>query len=804
MDNHCIGIYCIIIFAVLALSGYESEVAAQSTGDEPIIYLEWVDDPLRSMVVNWLVDDGSLARLEYRQRGSSGNWTMVVGNKNSLPHTSLERNSVHIMGLTPGSSYEFRLEGSSKVYYFRTAPASISEPMQFAIGGDIYREGGSQAEEDEMREMFRGIASEASERDSYFIVVGGDLSHAVTMPVWLDLMVLLLSDWQEHMVTSQGYLIPFVAVIGNNDVEGAYGGDADDVEEFHSLFSFPQGQWSDIRGYGVLDFSDYLSIVTLDSGHSTPIEGEQTDWLDDRLSERSGQMHTFPVYHVAGWPIFRSFRGTHEDPVRNYWHPVFEANNIHMVFEHHDHLYKRTHPIGFCDSPIDRQADCTLDDAGVTYLGGGTWASIAREMNTGFQPDGAWYHKAWSTHHNAVFVEISDRYRRAEAVNPDGEVFDTYEMAIQLDPPVVQKATEVQRNRFMANWEPAERATSYRMDVARDENFEDILPAYDNRNVGNSTSWPVHSVPEGEVYYVRLRASAAVTTSGNSEPIAVKTIPRPTMLPAEEISAGRFTARWRGVDEAESYKLDVALDENFTNFVDGFEAFELEGDTSYVVAGLKPDMTYYYQVRATVLQGETIPSSIAEVKTNTIDADESKIVESVSKALADNKQIVTITVTVVSEEGEPQGGVLVSLESDEQGQNENMTAVTDDHGVAEFEVSSVSTGAVTYTAQAGGIPITGSVTVEYIPSGEFVDLGHNYPNPFRDITTIPLIIPEQMQVRVDVSNSIGARVRTLVDGPLEAGYYELEFRSRDLASGVYIYRIMTDQGVQAEKMMLVR
>ncbi|MGC4007498.1 MAG: hypothetical protein QM811_31995 [Pirellulales bacterium] len=51
---------------------------------------------------------------------------------------------------------------------------------------------------------------------------------------------------------------------------------------FYALFDglFPE------TGYATLDFGDYLSLVLLDTGHTTPIAGYQTDWLEKTLKAR--------------------------------------------------------------------------------------------------------------------------------------------------------------------------------------------------------------------------------------------------------------------------------------------------------------------------------------------------------------------------------------------------------------------------------------------------------------------------------------------------------------------------------------
>ncbi|EPR65884.1 hypothetical protein ADICYQ_5029 [Cyclobacterium qasimii M12-11B] len=51
------------------------------------------------------------------------------------------------------------------------------------------------------------------------------------------------------------------------------------------------------------------------------------------------------VYHVPAYPSARAFTGTTQTMIREHWVPLFEKSSIQLVFENHDHAYKRTYPI---------------------------------------------------------------------------------------------------------------------------------------------------------------------------------------------------------------------------------------------------------------------------------------------------------------------------------------------------------------------------------------------------------------------------------------------------------------------------
>ena len=65
----------------------------------------------------------------------------------------------------------------------------------------------------------------------------------------------------------------------------------------------------------------------------------------------------------------------------------------------------------------------------------------------------------------------------------------------------------------------------------------------------------------------------------------------------------------------------------------------------------------------------------------------------------------------------------------------------------------------------------------------------NYPNPFKENTTIEFVLPEAGKVQLKVFNEMGQLVGTFVDATLEAGIQTYELNNNDLEAGVYFYQI---------------
>jgi len=83
-------------------------------------------------------------------------------------------------------------------------------------------------------------------------------------------------------------------------------------------------------------------------------------------------------------------------------------------------------------------------------------------------------------------------------------------------------------------------------------------------------------------------------------------------------------------------------------------------------------------------------------------------------------------------------------------------------------------------------------------------LAQNYPNPFNPATEINFGLPVPSNVQLTVYNVLGQTVTTLVDGELPAGNHTITWDASSVSSGVYFYRLTTNQFVETKKMMLLK
>ncbi|MFH2036867.1 MAG: T9SS type A sorting domain-containing protein [Candidatus Zixiibacteriota bacterium] len=88
-------------------------------------------------------------------------------------------------------------------------------------------------------------------------------------------------------------------------------------------------------------------------------------------------------------------------------------------------------------------------------------------------------------------------------------------------------------------------------------------------------------------------------------------------------------------------------------------------------------------------------------------------------------------------------------------------------------------------------------------------LSQNHPNPFNPSTMIEYSLPTRSPVKISIYNILGQKVTTLVDETVSAGNHNVIWNGTDkngqpVASGIYFYRIETDQFIDSKKMILLK
>lgn len=386
---------------------------------EPVaMYLSWQRDPTTTMTIQWHTEGRS--ERPAVQYGPLGEETVAVVRATSEPMVFSDRfvHTVEITGLEPDSEYRFRLgnlkEGRHSPFYkFRTMQKTPDRPIRIAIGGDVRHRADWMAQ----------VNRQAMRFDPDFIVWGGDLAYSDGRPNLVYREYEFFQVMMETLITEDGRVVPVLMAIGNHEIAGHfYWGDergrdsyedSDDYRNriapyFYNLHAFPGHP-----GYGVLDFGNYMSLIFLDTDHSGPVEGTQTEWLKQTLEARKGVPHLFPVYHVPAYPSVRNPNDGTSRRIREHWHPLFEEAGVRLAFENHDHAYKRTVPI--------RQGQ--VDEDGIVYIGDGAWGVGERAVR---DTADTWYLERAQSIRHLILLTIQDDFQDLKMISREGDLIDHY------------------------------------------------------------------------------------------------------------------------------------------------------------------------------------------------------------------------------------------------------------------------------------------------------------------------------------------------------------------------------------------
>ncbi len=367
------------------------------------LFLTWQRDPTTTMTIQWVGTKGETSDTTISYWPSkSFTWVAprLVEKPKTKPYpmTDFQVFRAELTGLEPGTDYQFRIGKSSPIYRFATMPAKANDTIRFISGGDCGVNPHAVANN-----------IQAARQDPMFAIIGGDLGYDNGKSVEVSLA--FLRNYSKHMVGRDGRLIPMVTCIGNHEVDGGYNKPRAKAPFFYALFD---GMYPE-TGYATLDFGDYLSLVLLDTGHTSPIGGDQAEWLEKTLKARADHPNVFVVNHVPAYPSYRNPDGVNGktgtgEGNRNHWVPLFQKYRVPVVLEHHDHTFKRTKPL----------IDGLADDNGVLYLGDGSWGRLRNPKS----PDKISYLAAASRDYHLSFHRIQKENRFHVALDENGRIMD--------------------------------------------------------------------------------------------------------------------------------------------------------------------------------------------------------------------------------------------------------------------------------------------------------------------------------------------------------------------------------------------
>lgn len=343
-----------------------------------------------------------VATMAFRQRGQS-NWNETVIQPIPLKFGTQQRWLFrHFLALNPDQNYEVsvRLNGQDAgSLSLRSLPAS-GQPLRFVDGGDSTT-GGAAGQ----------LFAVAAQRSPHFSVMGGDYAYEDGQPAafwkfdeWLQL-------WCTRMITPPGNSVPLLPVLGNHEVQGGWG-----QTPAQATFWLPYFNLGQPRTYAFRNLGGFLGLWSLDSGHAAPMRGEQSRWMESSFSQNSQLPWRLASYHVPLYPCSRDFADPHSLDARQAWLGLFDRHQLTLALEHHEHAFKRTHPL----------RGGRVEEGGTVYLGDGCWGQQVRSV----QPSRKYLAKTLSCRHFWL-IEADPTQLKATAIDAKGNEFDRIEMSAQ-------------------------------------------------------------------------------------------------------------------------------------------------------------------------------------------------------------------------------------------------------------------------------------------------------------------------------------------------------------------------------------
>jgi len=184
------------------------------------------------------------------------------------------------------------------------------------------------------------------------------------------------------------------------------------------------------------------------------------------------------------------------------------------------------------------------------------------------------------------------------------------------------QATDITDTSFIANWFPSPMSDNYRLDVATDESFNNIIPEYNDLSVNGSSFLISTNTSKSNQYFYRIRVDYDTVVSPNSNIVEVIQNFSAICTEATEILNNGFTANWTTQDNPLNHNLYISTDTNFTNIVSGFDGLNVGLNESFIVNGLNTNEKYFYKIQSIYELGNNPFSNIISVSTTNVLIDE--------------------------------------------------------------------------------------------------------------------------------------------------------------------------------------
>ena len=330
--------------------------------------------------------------------------------------------------------------------------------------------------------------------------------------------------------------------------------------------------------------------------------------------------------------------------------------------------------------------------------------------------------------------------------------------------PLATPATNIIQTSFTANWNSTATASGYSLDVATDIGFTTFVDGFNDKDVGNVTSWSVTGLSVRTQYYYRLRAYNSGGSAVNTNIISVTTLSNapntPIGLTAFSCSSS-VTLKWRKNTGSYfmRYRIYGGITSNPTLKIDSTSTNI--SDTIKVISGLTLGQTYYFRV--TAVNDDGPESAFSLQSTETV---KTGVVPVIKSKWGDVLICYNLQDSIVSYQWY-KGGSVIS--------NANKQYYATDKQAGIYMVETIDKNGCENPSNSISISLTKSLTV--------------YPNPASVSFTLKLNNASDGKAIVSILNSSGVKMMEYQAENTNGELFK-EIPVNNLDAGIYIVQVL--------------